>query len=91
MSVFVWPGVLALAPLATAWPLGAGCWARLACVSVVIAQPSPLSRAHAHATQPWPRPARSAIEASPAIADIRRRVEEFAGAFPMPGFDVSGL
>lgn len=31
------------------------------------------------------------IEASPVIADIRRRVEEWAGSFPMPGFDVSGL
>ena len=33
----------------------------------------------------------SAIEASTVIADIRRRVEEWAGSFPMPGFDVSGL
>ncbi|KAL4429814.1 hypothetical protein ABPG77_010931 [Micractinium sp. CCAP 211/92] len=31
------------------------------------------------------------IEASPVIADIRRRVEEWAGSFPMPGFDVSAL
>lgn len=31
------------------------------------------------------------IEGSPVIADIRRRVEEWAGSFPMPGFDVSGL
>lgn len=33
----------------------------------------------------------SALESSPVIADIRRRVEEWAGSFPMPGFDVSGL
>lgn len=31
------------------------------------------------------------IEASPVIAAIRRRVEEWAGSFPMPGFDVSAL
>lgn len=33
----------------------------------------------------------AALETSEAIADIRRRVEEFAGGFAMPGYDVSGL
>jgi hypothetical protein len=31
------------------------------------------------------------MEASPEMAGIRRRVEEWAGSFPMPGFDVSHL
>ena len=31
------------------------------------------------------------MHASPALADVRRRVEDWAGGFPMPGFDVSGL
>ena len=31
------------------------------------------------------------LESSEVIADIKRRVEEWSGSFPMPGFDVSGL
>jgi glycine hydroxymethyltransferase len=29
-----------------------------------------------------------ALEGHPQIADIRSRVEAFASAFPMPGFDI---
>lgn len=31
------------------------------------------------------------VEESAVLADIKRRVEEWAGSFPMPGFDVSAL
>jgi glycine hydroxymethyltransferase len=31
------------------------------------------------------------LESSEVIADIKKRVEEWAGNFPMPGFDVSSL
>lgn len=33
----------------------------------------------------------AALEKSEVIADIKRRVEEWSGSFPMPGFDTQGL
>jgi glycine hydroxymethyltransferase len=32
-----------------------------------------------------------ALEGNEKLADIKARVEAFSSAFPMPGFDVSGL
>ena len=31
------------------------------------------------------------VKESTVLADVRKRVEEWAGSFPMPGFDVSSL
>jgi glycine hydroxymethyltransferase len=33
----------------------------------------------------------AALEGNATIADIRSRVEAFAGGFPMPGFSTKGL
>ena len=33
----------------------------------------------------------AALEGSSKVADIKQRVEAFAGSFPMPGFDTHGL
>lgn len=31
------------------------------------------------------------LDDNPKVADLRARVEQFASAFPMPGFDISNL